>query len=83
MSADTEDRLRDWGIWFTENKNRIPEGNLEKKNQFLTIAIDGCVEVMAMLAADIQKLEQRHGRNKLWLPNSVKLDNGPSLRLRD
>lgn len=82
MSAETEDRVRDLVLWYFENRNRIPRQNLEKRLDFMDKAVKCALEVVAMQAKDIQELESRHPRNKLWLPTAVSLDDENSVRLR-
>lgn len=82
MSAETEDKLKDVAIWFYENKSRIPRGNLERKIEFLEKTISCLLEVVALQAKDIQIMEQRHPRNRLWLPESVSIDGEQPIRLR-
>ena len=71
MSAASEERLAEWALWFHENMHRIPQGNLAKQNQFLLKAVDGCLEILAMQAKDIQLLERRDPLRKLWLPKGM------------
>lgn len=83
MSADTEDKVRDVAVWYFENRNRIPPENVRKRLDFMDKAVKCLLEIIAMQAKDIQELEQRRPRAKLWLPSSVKVDNGPAISLRD
>lgn len=71
MSAEAEDRLGEWAIWFHQNKRRIPPEDLKKQNLFLLKAMDGCLEVLALALKDIQELERRHPLKQLWLPKDV------------
>lgn len=82
MSEETEDRLRDWVIWYKEHEKQIPRDNLAKKLEFMEKAVDGVLELLVMTAKDVQELEKRNGRGSLWLPGSVKIDGGPPVRLR-
>lgn len=82
MSADLEDRLRDWVVWYTEHKKNIPQENFGKQVEFLKVAVDGVMELMLIMAGDLQKAERRGPRPSLWLPNSVRLDDGPPIKLR-
>lgn len=83
MSSDTEDKLRDWVLWYKEHEKQIPEEAVYKRLEFLTKALDGAFELLTMLTIDMQKVERRDPRNRLWLPSSVKIDDGPPVRLRD
>jgi hypothetical protein len=83
VSAETEDAVRDLAIWYMENRNRIPAGNLQKKCEFQDKAIKCLIEIVALQAKDIQRLEQRKARPRLWLPSSVSIDNAAPIRLRD
>ena len=82
MSSDTEDRLRDWVLWYKTHEKTIPKEAVEKKLEFLTKAVDGLFEVVAMMAGDIQQVERRDPRSRLWLPESVKIDDAPAIKLR-
>lgn len=73
MSQGLEDRLAEWAVWFHENKRRIPAKDVQKQNLFLLKAVDGCIEMLALAAKDIQELESRSPRNKLWLPAGVEM----------
>lgn len=83
MSAETEDVIRDLAIWYMENRNRIPAENLQRKIAFQDQAIKCLIEVVALQAKDIQRLEQRSGRQRLWLPSEVRIDDAAPIRLRD
>lgn len=83
MSAESEDKIRDTVVWFYENRNRIPPQDLGKRMAFLTKAMMCIMEIQALVLKDIQELEQRSPRSQLWLPSSVKIDDGPAIRLRD
>ena len=74
MSSELEDRLTEWALWFHENKKRIPPENLRKQNEFLSKAVDGCLELIAIAAKDIQTLERRDPLRKLWLPKGVTVE---------
>ena len=81
MSAESEDKLRDVVAWYFGNKERIPKDNLAKRCDFYEKAICCMLEVMAMQARDMQIMEQRSPRNRLWLPTGVRLDNEPPVKL--
>lgn len=73
MSADLETRITEWGLWFHENKDRIPPENIRRRCDFLEKAVDGCLELIAIATKDIQTLEHRDKSPNLWLPNGVSL----------
>ena len=71
MSTLLEERIRDWAVWFHQNKDRMPSDNLRKRLDFLEKALDGCLELVAIATKDIQKLEHREKSPNLWLPSGV------------
>jgi hypothetical protein len=70
MSREFEQRLEDWALWFHENKDRGRD--YDKERAFLHKAIDGCIELLAIAAKDIQDVEGRPKRsNLLFTPSGV------------
>jgi len=82
VSKETEDRLRDIAVWYYENKRRISPSNLVKRVEFAEKAMSCAFELIALLAKDVQVMERREPRNRLWLPTSVQVDNDTAIRLR-
>lgn len=82
MSAQSEDKLRNLTVWFFENYKRIPPENIRKRMDFQQKAIICLMEVVVAQAEDIQKMEQRSPRGKLWLPSSVRIDDAETVNLR-
>lgn len=72
-TTDTGERFEEWAVWFHQNKKRLPPNDLRKRLDFLTIAVDGLMELMALTIN-----ENRNAKNlgsKLFLPKGVILDN--------
>jgi hypothetical protein len=74
MSADFEERLGEWAVWYCNNVPRLPEQDLRKQMDFMKKAVDGCFELLAMAAKDIQFLERRDPLKKLYLPKGVTIN---------
>jgi hypothetical protein len=71
MSASSEKRLTEWAVWFTEHKNTILNNpDPDQAKAFMMLALDGLLEITAMLAKDIQELEHRKG---IILPKGILL----------
>lgn len=82
MSDSSDQKLIDFAVWFTENKNRTPRDNVAKRLDFQAKAIDCLCEIVACQAKDIQLLEGRMAP-RLILPTSVSLGDGHApVRLR-
>ncbi len=75
ISAEThlplEKRLVDTAVWFHHNKDRIPKHEVEKKVEFLTVALDIFIEMTALLVDRMQEVEGRSKSASLWLPNGM------------
>ena len=71
MARDLERRITEWGLWFHENKGRIPPMNYDKRLQFYEKTIDGLLEIVAIAAEDIRILEGRSKSKHLWVPNGI------------
>lgn len=71
MSRDLEKRLADWGVWYHQNKKRIPVMDLQKRHDFQEKVIDGLLELVAIAAEDIRTLEGRARSKSLWLPDGM------------
>ena len=71
MSNLLDQRLTEWGLWFMENRTRVPPENIRKRQDFMDKAIQGLIECMAIAVKDIQELERRDPRKQLWLPKTV------------
>jgi hypothetical protein len=74
MSADFEERLAEWAVWYHANLPRLPEHDLRKQMDFMKKAVDGCIELLAIAAKDIQFLERRDPLKKLYLPKGVTIN---------
>lgn len=61
MSQTLERRITEWAEWYHNNHDRIPKENLVKRCEFLEIVVDGMIEIVAIAAKDIQRLEGRGG----------------------
>lgn len=76
MSQATNERLREYYVWFTEHRRDGAHGDLTNRVKFLETALDGAFDVIARLAEDVAKLEGRPpsslGR-ALWLPTGIKM----------
>lgn len=71
MARDLEKRVVEWGVWYHENKGRIPPMHFEKRLAFYEKTIDGLIELLAIAAEDIRTLEGRKRSNQLYLPDGV------------
>jgi hypothetical protein len=71
MARDLEKRTVEWGVWYHENKNRIPRMDFERRLAFYEKTIDGLIELLAIAAEDIRTLEGRKRSNTLYMPNGV------------
>ena len=75
MSQATNERLREYYVWFTEHRRDGQHGDLTNRVKFLEESLDGAFDVIARLAEDVQKLEglppNALGR-RLWLPTAIK-----------
>lgn len=70
-----ERRLADLTVWFYHNRQRIPEGNLGKKIEFLEKGLWIGFEVMALLLERNHELErQKRGPSMLWLPSGMTIN---------
>lgn len=68
MSELLERRITEWATWYHKNHDRIPPGDVLKQLQFLQIVVDGFLEIAAITAKDIQRLEGRGG-GAIRMPN--------------
>lgn len=77
MSLGTNGRIRDWAKWYHYNKDQIGRSeDLKKTQEFYTRAIDGLLEITALLARDVEQLERRTHEDPFqgfYLPSGVKL----------
>lgn len=71
MARELEKRIMEWGLWFHENKKRIPPMNYDKRLQFYEKTIDGLLEIVAIAAEDLRTVEGRAKSNVLWLPSGI------------
>jgi hypothetical protein len=71
MSKQFEERLMEWGLWYHHNVRLLPDHDLRKQIDFLKRSVDGCLELLALAAKDIQQLEGT--RRQLWLPREVEI----------
>lgn len=77
MSVEFEQRLTDYFKWFRHNQSQLHNvESIKPVVDFYGKAIDGCMEMLALAAKDIQRLEHRERRihkpgNGLWLPPSA------------
>lgn len=72
MSRETELRVIDWVQWFHYNKDRIPQHDLRKQNEFLMKAVDGCLELLTRVCEDLRIAEGRPTSKRLWLPDGMR-----------
>lgn len=70
-----EQRLADTAAWFFHNKDRIPLDNLASKQRFLEKTCWLLIEICALQADRIHKLEG--GSGTLWLPRGMLADGRP------
>lgn len=71
MSQRSVERLREWAVFFHENKDRGRD--YDKERAFLHLVIDGLLELNSHLLEDVQLLEGKPresvGHALLWTPN--------------
>lgn len=75
MSRETNARISEWARWYHEQlSNGVlkDHANVENQIRFFKVAVDGCLELIARQAHDIQRLE-RANRPEIILPSGVKL----------
>lgn len=72
MSQVFVERLTEWALWYKEHER--DGGDVHMQIQFLKKAVDGCLELLACAAQDINDLEGRPkealGR-RLWTPSGM------------
>jgi len=74
MSSVLEERLTDVAKWYDYHSRRVPVDNIPARLQFQGKAIDCLLELLAIAALDIKRLEGNKGRNEhLWLPNGIEI----------
>lgn len=71
MSDLLDQRVTEWGLWYMEHKDLIPEKDVLKQNEFLRKALMGVIECLSIATKDIQELERRDPRKQLWLPKGM------------
>jgi len=73
LSREFEKRLGEWAIWYHEHKSTVRNSeDFEKVKDFTIRAIDGCLELLAMAAQDIQDLENaRRPTVQIMVPRGV------------
>lgn len=60
MSQEFEERLTDYFKWFRHHQSELHNTeSIKPVVQFYGKALDGCLELLAIAAKDIQKLEHR------------------------
>lgn len=77
MSLETNKRVGDWARWYHYHKDQVGRSeDLRKHQEFYSRAIDGLLEITALLARDVQMLEQRgdSGVPTIVLPTGVKFN---------
>lgn len=76
MSRATNEKLREYYVWFAEHRRDGTNGDVTNRVKFLETALDGAFDVISRLAEDVSKLEGRPpeslGRT-LWLPTGIKM----------
>jgi len=65
-----ERRLAEVGLWFHMTKDTIPQNAVEKRQDFLELAVDNMIELMAIQVQRQQRVEG-HKSTSLWLPNGI------------
>jgi hypothetical protein len=70
MSRKYEERLIEWTKWFHAH---VDDGmSLPKRVEFLQRAIDGCLELLVMVAQDERAMMGSKQRSLLWTPKMGK-----------
>lgn len=60
MSTELETRISEWALWYHHHKEHVGRSeSLRKMEQFYTMAIDGLLECVAIVARDVRTLERR------------------------
>lgn len=75
MSDFLDQRVEEWGVWYLSNRKRIPEMDLKKRLDFTDKALQGCIELLAIACKDLQFLERRDPRRRLYLPRALNMVN--------
>ena len=57
MSRETEEKLKDFAVWFKEHVKEI--NDIEQRTRFLERAMDNMLWLTTFLIEDIQRLEGR------------------------
>lgn len=78
MSQQLDQKIVDLGVWFNYHAHEqpIPKENVHGRIEFLTKSIDCIIEILAILAKDIQIMEKRDDRPRIAIPKSITL-HGP------
>lgn len=70
MSQEFVERLTDWSKWYHYQKDSARD--FDKEMEFLKRSIDGCLELLAIAAADIKALETGTVRSTiLYTPSGL------------
>lgn len=59
MSKNLDREAVDIGVWYVNNKNRIPTNNLEARLNFLEKTLDVLINIILLSTKDIKNLEGR------------------------
>ncbi|MCI0526270.1 MAG: hypothetical protein L0Y56_02280 [Nitrospira sp.] len=71
MSVPLEEKLADVGKWYDYHLRRVSTDNVPARLHLQGKAIECLLELLALAAADIQRLEGHKRSNSLWLPNGI------------
>lgn len=78
MSFETEERLKDFAVWYKEHVKEISD--VAKRTEFLERAMDNMLWLTTYLIEDIQRLEGRSPGDqsppsRLILPSDVRAEH--------
>lgn len=74
MSIELDKKVSELGYWFMEHHKQIPEGDLWKKLEFNEVAMRHVIEILAIIAKDMQIRERRDApRSQILRPTGVRL----------
>jgi hypothetical protein len=65
-------RFKEWATWYEHHKNQLSPDNLSKRCDFLTMAFDGLMEVMAITIMEAQ--DKKQASENLWIPVGMTLE---------
>jgi hypothetical protein len=74
VSDALDKRITEWALWYHQTVMQVPRENVAKRLDHLQKSVDGCLELLALAAKDLQFLERRDPLRKLWLPAGMQMN---------